>query len=384
MKKGIIRSSGVEISIFVMLLALFIIMYVILIPPEEREELLSTFEEAEEKVPEDVLLLEYPGTIYPYKTNIEKKDFGSIHLFSKDEKIHKVLVKSLTVSKNILKDNYKVLYFDLKNKRITKKVELLGLVTEHRGKITIKLNGNVIFNGELTQDKMPIELPLQHLVSGKNKLEFYASSPGYKVFLTNYYIFEDLSILQHISMVKKAHSFKFSTDRDVRKAILRYYINCNTPEIKGNLEIKFNDHVLLSDRIFCDYTLRREIGIDKDYFEEENILIFKVDKGDYNIDKIELLIEYEKTGYPKYSFEIGKELYDEIKSGKKDLELLINFPSVGEKEAEIFIQDSKIHMLTTRKSYSIDISEYIDEGTNFIEIIPKNEFDITSLKIHYY
>ena len=68
-----IESPTVHVAIFVLLMALFIIGYLVLLPKSERERLLGTGEEYEPdeyeegiEVEKEILLSVSPGAVYPY------------------------------------------------------------------------------------------------------------------------------------------------------------------------------------------------------------------------------------------------------------------------------------------------------------------------------
>ena len=77
------QTSGLEVSILIVLMALFIGAYVILLPPEDRSGLLGELKEgataAEEPEAKNVLLSESPGTVQGYKKNIQKTKLAPKH-----------------------------------------------------------------------------------------------------------------------------------------------------------------------------------------------------------------------------------------------------------------------------------------------------------------
>ena len=59
----------------------------------------------------------------------------------------------------------------------------------------------------------------------------------------------------------------------------------------------------------------------------------------------------------------------------------MSFEKFGTKIAEIWVNDFIIFMETDTDAFSEDISELVEEGENFIRIIPDTEFLIRSLRI---
>jgi len=388
-KKG---QGGVEISILIILIALFILLYVILLPPAERAELLNeTTEEtaALEAIPAGakVLLSESPGNVFTYSKNVYTAKLEPMHLYSKENTATFNLVKSLVVSRNLLKDNFRDIIFNIDDLESLKNVKLFMVIAESKGRLTIKLNNNIIYQGFLTTEQLPIELPKDYLRKS-NKLEFSVALPGWSEFYSsNYYILQDISLIKVYAVKNTEASRGFFIDVDegekIKKATLYYIINCNTLEPKGTLTILLNNMLASKDTIFCEYREEIALPLSKDMLSNDgrNRLVFKIDNGDYNIDQPRVTYELGKSIFPKYSFDIDTTLYNEVKNRQKKILLKMTFGDTGRKKASISVQDSEFSFDTTAKEYSKDISNFIEDGANYIKIVPKENFEITSLKV---
>jgi len=202
-KKG--QADGGAVYILILLMAFFILIYVILLPRGEREELLnitsSTDAATGEAPAKTVVLSESPGKVYSFTSNLQTINIEPIHVYSRDESTSFTLIKSMTVSRNLLKDNFKTVLFDLTDLSELKEVKLFFLITESKGPMTIYLNGKLLYEGLLTSSQMPLELPLANLQE-KNRLEFYSASPGIRVFSSNYYIMQDVQLIKTLKVEK--------------------------------------------------------------------------------------------------------------------------------------------------------------------------------------
>lgn len=383
--------GGVEISIFILLMILFIIIYVILLPPAEREELLAPFEETEIPgigIPTagDTLLSEQPGKVFPYTSDKQENSLAATHIYTKHETKTQALVKSLSVSRNVLKDNYKNVYFDLPGLEGIKSIKLLFLIAESKGSVTIKLNSHILFDGVMAANNLPLEMPLGKLKKSKNKLTLSVNSPMPNILSTNYYLIEDVNLIKEISTsAKKARrSFFVEPELNVKSSKLSYFINCNDFDTEGTLTISFNNNKILEDRVFCEYLSQRELDLNKGQFSEagHNTLMFEIDQGDYNIDKIKVKTTLSRASYPSYTFDLDSETYDDIDDGDKHAKLYFAFPdATAKKRATVSVQGKEFFFETSGSSYSKEISKYLAEGTNYIRIIPKTEFEISEMRI---
>ena len=76
----------------------------------------------------------------------------------------------------------------------------------------------------------------------------------------------------------------------------------------------------------------------------------------------------------------SKDFFD-AQDGIKDVFLQMSFDNDGTKKAEIWVNDFITYVNTDGDSFSDDISELVEEGENFIKILPDNEFVIRSLRV---
>lgn len=383
-KKG---QGGVEVSILVILIALFILIYVILLPPAEREVLLNETLEAGVSGLEPgakVLFSESPGKVYSYSNNIQTAKLEPVRLYSKDETETSSLVKSLAVSRNLLKDNFRNIIFNLEDLDSLEELKLFMLVDEADGTLTIKLNNNIVYQGALTADQLPITLPNEYL-QASNKLTFSVSLGG--IFSSNYYILKDISLVKVYSREKTEAKRLFFVDmaegERAKSVKLKYIVNCNQLEPRGVLTIKLNNYVESKDTIFCEYSDEISLPLDRDHLSNDgrNRLDFSVDMGDYSLEQMSIVTELGKSIYPKYVFDIDSELYSELQSGSKELILKLKFKNTDRKKASIIIQDMQFSFDTSSGEYSKDITSMVDDGANYIKIVPKNNFEILSLQI---
>lgn len=387
-KKG---QGGLEISILVILIALFILVYVILLPPSDRSQLLNETSAAEDgvEVPASatVLVSEIPGKVFTYSKNVQTIKLEPMHLFSKETTETSALVNALAVSRNLLKDNFKNVIFSLEDIDRLQELKLFMLVQDSKGRLTIKFNGNVVYQGMLTGEQMPITLPKEYARSS-NKLEFSVDAPGASgIFSSNYYILQDVSLIKVYEKQQTASSRTFFADTaegvKVKKAELHYVATCNQLEPRGTLTIKLNNRLASKDTVFCEYTEEITLPLSTDELSADgrNKLDFSIDKGDYNFDQLRVVTELAQSTYPKYAFDIDSSLYSDVKDGKKKILLKMAFGDGSRKKAVVYIQDKQFTFDTSAKSYSKDISLMVDNGANFVKIVPKENFEITSLKV---
>ncbi len=373
-----------EASVLIVLLALFIILYVILLPPEEREALIGTTETGvseAEYAQQTNLLTEYPGRVYPSTKTSQTLSLSPIHLYSKTESLAMPLASSLKISRNII--NFKTVYFDLKDTSKIKDADLLFMITESEGGIAIKINGHTIYEGELSSPELPIKIPSAYLKEGQNALTFESD---FAFVFSNFYLLQDIQIIltNLEANTESERTFYIEEPAVLRKAKLTYYITCNNNE-NDLLSIYLNNLRIFSDEMFCEYPEQRELLLDPDEIIEENTLIFGVGtetspaRGDYNLDEIKLSIGFSKADYPSYSFESTQEQIEQAGTVILKMEFA---DSSSSKKADISVNGYTFSMDTSGSEYNKDIKNYISIGKNTIRIVPENSFEIASLAVY--
>jgi hypothetical protein len=385
-KRGQEGADGVYILLILM--GLFIVLYVVLLPPADRASLLNeTTSTSPGSAPaKSVLLSESPGMVYAATSKEQTISIEPLKLFSKEELSSSLLVKSLAVSRNLIKNNYKNIYFDLDDLQDLKKVELLFLIKESKGPISIYLNNKLIYEGVLSSSDLPLELPLNYL-QNKNKLELRSASPGLKIFSSNYYLLQDVTLLKTLKKENKRVSRVFAIAEDVgqniNRATLNYVINCNRVDQNPRLTVYLNSRKVFSDLISCSYLDERRIVLTKDVLNVygRNRLEFEIDNGDIEIKDIKLKAKLRSSMYPSYSFDISNALWDKLESGESSLVLRLKFGTTGRKRANLYIQDEKIGIDTTSGVYVRDITSMVDNGANVIKLVPLNDYEISNLRV---
>src|SRR3989339_941314 len=377
--------SAIEVTLIVLILAIGMVGYVILLPEDVRNELLddsATSSSDSDDVDGEVLLSESPGYVSPSKSSSHTRSLEPIRLYSTTESNIKTLISSITVSKSIIGNNYKSIKFDIDNLEELEELELLFFVSEYKGDLRIKLNEQLVYDGELNSADLPITLPIDSLVSEGNVIEF-STDFSWNIFSPNYYLLQDIKLIQDYLVEDKSTTRTFSIDSpdDISSVVLNYFITCNSNE-NGILTISMNNREMFSDRIFCEYLNKRELSLDEDYIATSNTLKFEITEGDYNIEEIQITEKTRAQDYPSFSFDLDNDLYQEIASGEKDIYLKLTFDDdTSDKEATIYVQDYSFDFNTDASSYERKISTYVDDGANTITIEPLESFKITNLKV---
>lgn len=374
------ETKPLTLASLILIILLFFVGYLLLIPSADREKLLSiNATNSEDAVlVGNTLLVESPGLLSPTNSGEEKKELGSVSLYSTTDKSSDKLANSLYVSRNIFNNNYQNINFKLNDISDLESLGVFFNVMDSKGDLIIKLNDNFIYQGVGVSYEIPVDLPLK-LLRSNNKLEFRVSSPGINIFGSNFYDLRDIHLVRTDKFVNKEEIKRFALDKDSLRgdASLEFYINClKVAREQGALRIYLNDKNIYAGRIICDAEPLK-LDIREGYLKDgSNEFKFAIDKGDYKVEDLNL-VYFEKSGEnPIYYFSVDKEdLYKEF-----ELNALFGRGDTPYR-ATFLINGESISMVSSKDDYSIDISDYVRDGENYLKIIPKNEFDMTHLEV---
>lgn len=384
------KAQATSVATFIIILALFMLGYVLLLPEEERKELIEQGEEAEEEEEIEAegqvnLLYASPGEVYTYEENILTVPVNTVSLYAKTEEEVKELATKITVSKSWFSDKVETLTFKTDDKDALKELQLFFFVNSGEGTIYIKFNGYTVFEGEISSTDSPINLPIDRART-TNVLKIGMTEGD---FAGDGYTLSSMSIKQSMKSEKNEESRIFhltsSEKSGLKKARLTYFINCLkiAPEAQGDLTMTLNGKELFTEHVYCDAGTQTQSLSTAYLVAGRNTLEFKINKGEYSIENIELELETKEKYYPQYNFELSDDDYEDIQDDEKDAYMLLKFPDDDDyKKATITVNEYQVSFNTYDDSYERKISSYLERGTNYIKIIPKVNFEINSLKVY--
>ncbi len=383
------KAQATSVATFVFILALFMLMYVLLLPEKERQGLIDlkneSGEEAEGVEGQINLLYTSPGKIYTYEKNELTVPINSVSLYAKTEEEVKELATRLTISKSWFSDKTETLTFKVDNKEALEKLQLFFFINSGEGTILIKFNGYTVFEGEISSADSPINLPIDRAKT-TNIITIEMVSGD---FAGDSYTLSSVSVKQSKRSEKSSETSSFylapGERAGLKKAMLSYFINCLKidPKEQGDMTILLNGKELFTQHVLCNAGTQSQTLSTSYLVSGRNLLEFKINKGEYNIEGIEIKLETKEKYYPQYSFELSEEYYEDLQDDKKEAYVLLKFSDKEDtKRATITVNEYQISLDTEDDSYERKISEQLERGTNYIKIIPKTNFEVSSLKVY--
>jgi hypothetical protein len=388
-KKGAAPDASAAAAL-IAIIGFLIVLYILFIPPEEREKILEDEDEIDGREAEEIskiLLSESPQRLFPAEKREFEQDFSAVNIYVGEEGMELKKVDSLYIYRTLFtkrKINVSFNVVDLPN---IKDALLNFYVEEGKGRLMINLNGKEVFNKKIKKGNIdPIDL-VGKLVEGENSLEFEVSSPGLLFFRRNRYSLDEILVTADVLRKDTQESILSfivdSAEKDnMRKVKLRYLPECVEQNV-GPLTISINDELLHSAvPADCNILARPIEFLPDKLLVGQNELKFSTTDGWYLIDNIRLTSELKEVIIPVYYFEIEEEDYELVIDDEANVTLYMKFvDDVSEKVADITINNHLMRLDQEEMEFNETINKLVEEGNNAIKIEPEEVLDIVELKV---
>jgi hypothetical protein len=381
--------GGLNAAILVAVIAGLIILYILFLPENEREAILENKTVKRSSgggsVDDDILLRVFPERLDEVN-EVPDKTIPNIFLFevtnAKElEDINPFIIRNGWFDKSPRTANFVI--EDLDN---VDNVLLSFRASKHEGILSIKLNGDIIYENSInTESPGPVKLK-SGLLEDENVLEFSVSSVGMKFWKTNEYGFEDVRVIGDITDKSKQESRNIFTLNskelfNIDEANLRFVPYCAGAAQVGILDVSINSRNIFSALPVCEDPYKQPIPVGL-LNEGENRIVFKTSKGSYSVEQIKVEFEEKDVEEKLYFFEVNQSQIDDIQNRDKDAILNIEFvDDKRNKQADINLNDRIFTIDDDERTFSKNINDFIREGNNFIELTPRTRLDIVELNI---
>ncbi len=334
MKRG--QSAG-GAAAFIALIAGFILLYILLLPPAERERLLDDGYGDDGRrlddnrntgvyIPKNTTVLSVnPGRVSYLKSGENEHYLPSVNLQTSVGSKEKMLGNAIYVKNGVFDKKERELEFELPDIRLVRNVKLIFSLNPNRnnkGRLTITLNGKNIFEKSL--ESGTLDAPI-YLASGdlddSNKLKFSVSGVGWRFWTTNEYELDDIKIIYdkiNTENQRAKNTFMVSdTEKlNLESGVLKFTPDCSQTTV-GILTAKLNNQIVYSAVPDCG--LMNRIEISPSTIEAGmNSLVFEGEMGRYLISNIIVETKLEKQTFPVYMFDLDERLFSDVPDDSDD------------------------------------------------------------------
>ena len=387
-RKG--QADATSASALIAVIAALIIIYLLFLPPDVRDDLISpnkTNESENTSASNNLtLLLENPQHIsYVSQTEYEHS-IPVFSLFKTTNSINLVTENPFYIKNSWTGSTIKDVSFNVPDLSNTDNVVLSFVAAKHKGILTITLNGVVVFQDSIPSYNIaPIKLD-KRVLQNSNVLEFSVNGVGAAFWSTNEYMIQNLQINGESTDLSRQSSKTVITLKEVEKfnlesALLKFYPDCVDANV-GVLDVTINGFNIYSGVPDCR-TLNR-INIPIGLLDTgENTVSFKTNQGSYLIDQSKVVTYLKDSPLVIYYFDVSSTQNNWIQNNTYNAVLTINLVKTGEtKEANFIINGHTTSMRTDKDTYTKNLpKEWFFEGSDYLRIVPKDQLDISVLKI---
>jgi hypothetical protein len=309
---------------FIAILTVMIILYILFLPPDIRTELLGDKnailnDSTGSNSGRTVLLEQNVGKVTYINTNEKTYDLPAIRIYSPTGGQVLKNVPSI-ILKSALFDTEKSQYETELNieRDATKNVMLSFSVRDHRGPISISLNGREIYSGEvLSVNPKPIALNHEDLTDS-NTITFTVPPVGLAFWKVNKYTIENFQVTGDVTDYSNALAVQHfvigkAEKENLESVRLFFYPSCNLKDV-GSLRIELNGKAIYNGVADCG-TRTFAVLDTSEIISGSNELRFYSTKGSYTLDNMYIKTTMDKPTYKTYYFDM-KEEYFAVKAEK--------------------------------------------------------------------
>ncbi|GEM_PF-1135348 len=398
-------------SYLILMLALFLLVYMILLPSGEKELIIQDMggvaignpttqvgPYGNNPVPyggiddggfllsnEGLLFLDSPGLMRPLLQDVTQKPLASVNLFSIEQKRYETLAANIHLSSTLASKDTVEFIFTIDDLEDLSDVQLLFFILDGDGDLTVTLNGVTVLNGAVQTEQLPLTLP-SSLLTTVNRLTFSVNKPGIFDFMfPNTYHLRDIVLIETHSVTNNVESRQFVlSDKDVYDLdhlSLLFRPNCFTVNEQGRLVIRLNNNLIHDALIVCDAGL---VAIDfspSDIVPGRNVLDFFIDQGQYTLENVVVEGDYATTNFYKASFDVDPPDMAAIFDGASVV-LRASFLNDGyTKEGTIFVNGYPLPFDTHLNEFVANLDGLVYEGRNIISVLPDTTFEFINLEV---
>lgn len=374
----------------IILIAFFIVLYVLFIPPEERQKILGDSDyDGKSKISSDsndTLLIEHPGSISSISKDEYEHSLPSLQVYTKSEGALLYEVSDVFIERSLFRNDEYPITINLENKDTFANVMLSFAATEHSGKLIVSVNDFEVYVNEPKNPNTNIMIGKDYLVTGKNTIKLSVQDPRWVFWRRNYFTLSNIRLTADIiDTSKNTGIVSFYTTSaemaNIESTTLKFYPKCNSTKTSP-LEVDINGINIFSGLPDCNNLVQKIEVSPKNILKGENKIRFYSENGRYLIDQISLTNKLSDALRHIYYFTIKDSEYSNIRNNVLNSQIVMNFiDDVTLKEGDIIVNNQKIRVKTRDINYNKTINDYLKKGTNAVELVPIDTWNVVDLEV---
>ncbi len=381
------ENAGAAATLIV-IIAISLVFYILFLPPNVREEMLNEGDTDGSGIvsgTKKFFLNEQPGFIEYIPLKDFKHNLQPFTLVKNNDAQELVQENPFLIKKSWFSGTSKNINFDIVNVDDVNSLKLTFAPTERKGRLIIDLNGIEIYNKDVDNSFIePIELKKSYL-KNNNVLTLKVSSPDLRFWDYNQYAIENLIIVGSFSnsdSLEGTQTFFVTKEEkeNIDEAKLTFTPICDN-SFAGKLRVDINNKNIYHTKPDCQIPVSLDFVTDYLY-ENDNKIQLSAEDGEYIIDTVSIETEINDAYYPTYYFDLDEDDYSDIIAGKDDVNMTIYMLDNNEfKEAYIYVNNKKAYLDTKDNEEDLMLNNFVQEGTNTVQIRPLKDIEITRFTV---
>ena len=377
--------DGSMAGIALIVITVLLVMYILFLPEDDRAILLEQEVNNDNGVStgpvKEMLLRERVGYL-DYVSGDEMRYYlNSFTLRAVSSSEVLMQQRNFVVKNTVFDTTFRNFRFDADS--TAEDVMLTFNVDDSAGELIIRLNGDVIFQGFISEGNSPPIYINERDLMNSNDLSFEVTSPGLAFWRSHEYEISNLQVIGRIVDLRQSDTVQRfdirSRDFDRFETVrLRFLPSCGS-DVKG-LTVKANNNLLFRGSPDCN--IFNIISVPNHYLSPGvNEFEFEISEGEIVMDRLELITRLDIPDNPVYYFEVDEKHFHDNETIKDDAYINIRFTNPDRKRLELFINGRIIGITTQEVDFERNIKGYLQPGSNSLEIRPRQSVHINEVSI---
>lgn len=381
------RGQAAAAAVLLAIIAGLMIMFVILVSPDERAAILdgngeASVSDSDSSVNAEILLEENPGKVEYLSLDEVEHSLASVRIYTETNSVEFKTKNSIYADNGLFSGDVGEMSFTVSDLENTGNVLLSFNIDDcSEGNLKVTVNEEELYNQPMVSGNSPIiEIP-DYLVAEENNVLFEISSPGAAFWKTNYASLLNLKVVGDVadfSHQESSNTFLISETEynNVESLELQFQPECDYDNV-DNLVINVNDYEIYSGVPECGLSSVPIEFSSALVYEGENYIKFHTEDGEYELYHIKVISELEEIDYMTYYFDLTYEEAEAVEDEDNYVEVTLEFTDdTSTKTGYLNINGDKEHFETREISYTMDISEEVVQGNNAIQIVPSTTLEV--------
>jgi len=387
MRRG--ASSTGPAAATVVLTGLIILLYLLFLPPAEREAILgnagpSTTNDTTIIDPYDKLLSVFPRIVDPIEQRSHSIPLASFLLQSRTEERRLANYRDTTLMSS--RSDKRLLSRDISfEESYTFSNEMIVLNVETtNAPIIVYWNDQRVYHNQPKPGTIIIDNFGR--IERNNRIRIEVADPTWwQIFRTNEAKLSSIEVISRIIDSKDSESqqsFVLSKEQyeNIESAYLRFYGRCEARP--GQLLVRVNLELVQSQTPDCNRDTQIQLDTNR-LNEGRNTIDYLLASGLFHVDSPVVHLTLRRPLEPLYYFEINDDQWKDLQDNKKDGRFeMIFVRGTGQKDIDMIINGRTVRIDTTEDRFVRTITEHLVLGENYIKLQPRRRAETVQLNIY--